>query len=141
MRPASIVMFERFFLASLVVSIVSFFLSYGQLGEDPTLRQAGMGTGLVTGLMAVSIALYLLLWFFIARKGSSVAKWILTVLTALGIASLVYTLATVGVVWNFVGVLSLAYYVLAVAAVTYLFKPDTAAWFKGETPADPTAFD
>jgi len=145
MRPASIVMFERLFLASLALSVVSFIIGYDamseQMANEPALRQVGIGSGLMIGSMAVSLTIYLLLWFFIARKASNVAKWILVVFTALGIASLAYAFATAGMAGDLNALLSLAYYALGVAAVVFLFKPDAEAWFKGEWKTDPSAFD
>ena len=93
------------------------------------------------GSMVISLTIYLLLWFFIARKASSVAKWILVAFTGLGVASLAYAFATVGIAGDLNALLSLAYYVLGVIAVVYLFKPDAEAWFKGEWKTDPATFD
>lgn len=145
MRPPSIVMFERLFLASLVLSVVSFITGYDamteQMASEPVLQQVGIGSGIMIGSMVISLAIYLLLWFLIARKASSVAKWILVVFTGLGIASLAYAFATAGMAWDLNALLSLAYYVLGVTAVVFLFKPDAEAWFKSEWKADPAAFD
>ena len=145
MRPASIVMFERIFLASLVLSVVSFVIGYDamseQMANEPALQQLGIGSGFMIGGMVVSLAIYLLLWYFIARQASNIAKWILVVFTGLGIASLVYAFATVGITGELNELLSLAYYALGVAAVAFLFKPDAETWFKGEWKTDPAAFD
>lgn len=145
MRPASIVMFERLFLASVTVSVLNFIVNYQamteQLEREPGMEQLGLGAGFMTGTMAVGVAIYLLLWYFIAHKASRVAKWILVVFTALGVASMFYSLATAGLVIDLTSVVALAYYALAVGAVVYLFKPDAESWLGGEKPADPEAFD
>ena len=142
MRPASIVMFERLFLGSLALSVVSFFINYETMLRDletqPELAELGLGAGFAIGSMAVGLAIYLLLWFFIARKASSVAKWILIALLALSAISLP------GIVlspWDLGVVLALAVYALEVAAAVYLFRDDAARWFKGEASADPATFD
>jgi hypothetical protein len=145
MRPPSIVLFERLFLASLALSVVNFVLGYdamlAELDRQPGMRQLDLGAEIAVGTMVISLAIYLLLWFFIARKASVVAKWILTIFTAFGVVAQVYRVATVGFAIDVNAVLGIAYYALAIAAVVYLFKPDAEAWFKGEKPADPAAFD
>jgi hypothetical protein len=144
MRPNSIVMFERLFLASLVLSAISSFFAYdsilAELNRDPALLQLGLGGTFVAGTMAFSLALYLLLWFLIARKASRVAKWILVAFVAIGLASLVFSL-TVSFTPDLLTLLGLASYALEVAAVVFLFRPDAVAWLKGESPTDPATFD
>jgi uncharacterized membrane protein len=141
MRPASILMFERLFLASLVLSVISFFINYESMLRDletqPGLAELGLGSGFAIGSIVVGLAIYLLLWFFIARKASSVAKWILIVLLAFSAISLP---AIVLGPWDLGVVLALAVYALEVAAAAYLFRDDAAAWFKGEVSADPATF-
>ena len=142
MRPPSILMFERLFLASLALSVVSFFINYDSMLRDldsqPGVAELGLGSGFVVGSMAVGLAVYLLLWFFIARKASSVAKWILIVLLALSVISLP---ALVLAPWDLGVVLALAVYALEVVAAVYLFRDDARAWFKREWNADPATFD
>jgi hypothetical protein len=142
MRPASIVMFERLFLASLALSVVSFFINYESMLRDletqPGLAELGLGSGFAIGSMAIGLAIYLLLWFFIARKASSVAKWILIVLLALSAISLP---AMVLGPWNLGLALGVAVYALEIVAAVYLFREDAARWFKGEVGADPATFD
>lgn len=143
MRPASIVMFERFFLASLALSVISVVLGYGammdELGREPALAQMGIGGGLVIGVVALGLVINLLLWFLIARKASNAAKWILVILTALGLASSLPS--ALGGPWNLMTILGLASYALEIAAIVYLFKDDAKAWLKGEWNADPATFD
>ena len=142
MRPQSIVMFERLFLASLVLGVVGVLLSYGQMAEfasgDPGMRRLGLGSGFLVGVLGVSYAVYLLLWYLIARRASTVAKWILVVFTVLGVLS---ALPALGGPWNATLVLSLAVYALEIVALVYLFRPDARAWFAGETQGPPVTFD
>lgn len=142
MRPASIVLFERLFLASLVVSVASFVLTYeqtmGLLESDPAMAGLGFGSSVILGLAIAGYAIYLLLWFLIARKASSVAKWILVVLVALSLISL---LATLAAPWDLILLISAVVYALEVAAVVCLFNDDAKDWFSGKWSADPTTFD
>ena len=142
MRPPSIVMFERLFLASMVLSVLAFIVGYDtlteQLANEPGLSELGLGAGFLTGIVAVSVAIYLLLWFLIARKASSVAKWILIVLLALSLFSLPAIFAGV---LDLIAILNIAVYALELAAVVHLFRADAVAWFRGEWNTDPTTFD
>ena len=142
MRPESIVMFERLFLASLVVSAGSFLIGYEDTmrlaASDPAMQRFGLGSGFLLGTLAVSFAIYLLLWYLVAHRASTVAKWILVVLVALGLVSVPLALQgplTLSVLLN------LAVYALEVAAVVFLFRADAKAWFKGELGSDPATFD
>ena len=58
MRPQSIVMFERLFLASLALSAAGFVFNYGDVAEtltnDPGVRQLGIGN------FVIGIAIYFL---------------------------------------------------------------------------------
>ena len=140
MRPPSIVIFERLFLASLVLSVIGFIVSYGAMTEDverePALQQLGVGGGFVIGTFMVSVAIYLLLWFFIARKASNIAKWILVVLTGIGVVLSLISFAR-GRAIDLRAMLDIAYYALAVGAVAFLFRSDAVAWLKGERGAGP----
>jgi hypothetical protein len=141
MRPQSIIMFERLFLGSLAISAVITAIGYGDLestlGSD--LEQLGIGMGFVLASVAVIFAIYLLLWYLIAHKAAVVAKWILVVLVALGV---VFSIpAFLQVQFDLMTGLNLAAYVLQVASLVYLFRADAVAWFGGQQPADPTAFD
>jgi hypothetical protein len=142
MRPQSIIMFERLFLASLVLGALSVVLNYQDRADlaanDPGMRQLGLGSGFLFGLVIVSYAIYLLLWFLIARRASKAAKWILVVFTVLGVLS---TLPALTGPWDAVFVLSLVVYALEILAVVYLFRPDAKTWFDGSGQADPATFD
>lgn len=145
MRPPSIIMFERLFLASLALSAIQFFIGYdamiGEMEREPALQQLGIGGGVLTGIFVVGMAIYLLLWFLIARKASSVAKWILVVLSALGVLAFLVSFAGGQVTFDLIAMLGAAYYALAIAALVFLFRADANAWFRGEGKAEPATFD
>jgi hypothetical protein len=144
MRPQSIIMFERLFLASLAIGVVNFILGYGAvvatLQNDPNTQQLGLGGSVAVAIFAVGTGIYLLLWYLIARKAMNIAKWILVALVALSVASLITSLAGPFAL-NATTILALLTYILEVAAVIYLFLRDAIAWLKGEEPADPATFD
>lgn len=142
MRPDSIVMFERLFLGSLALSVVSLVYNFDAMVRDleaqPGVADLGIGSGFLIGSMVISVAIYLLLWFFIARKASDVAKWILVAFVVLSLVSVPGMIAA-GL--DFGVMLGIAVYALEVAAAAYLFKPDARAWLKGERAPDPSTFD
>ena len=53
MRPPSIIMFERLFLASLALSAIQFFIGYdamiAEMEREPAFQQLGIGGGALTG--------------------------------------------------------------------------------------------
>ncbi len=89
--------------------------------------------------MTIGMAIYLLLWFLIARKASNVAKWVLVVFVAIGAVSFLAALTSAR--FDAAMMLALVVYALEIAAVTFLFKEDAKAWLKGEWDTDPAAFD
>jgi hypothetical protein len=130
MRPASIVQFERLFLGALALEVLVDVLAWQ--GEVAAAAKgysqfAAVAPTLVGGIMAVSILASLALWYFVARRGSNIAKWIVavwfvvsTVLLALSLLHISFTLPVV---------LGWLAYLLRAWSVSYLFKPDAEAWF------------
>ena len=142
MRPKSIVMFERLFLASLVLGLLNFLLSYQDaaalVANDTGAQKLGLGGGFLIGITAVSTVVYLLLWFLVARMASNIAKWVLVVFVGLGVLAALPALAGA---WSVALALSLVVYALEVLALVYLFRPDAKAWLAGKDRADPATFD
>lgn len=134
MRPASIVQFERLFLAAAGIGLLGQLLSWNaiiaSLRAQPS--TAGMGPGSVIAVLALIYAVILLLWYFAARRHSVAAKWgcsiwfvVATVLQALQLLAIVRG----GLHLSLAGVLGWLSYALLVWSVSYLFKPDADAWF------------
>ena len=126
MRPTSIVLFERLFLLSLAIALVNGFLQYdalvAQVGNDPALAQLGWGSGAILVVMAISLLIPLLLWYFIARRASNIAKWILVVMTLLD----------AGQLGSLAGIASLAVTILQLVAIVLLFRADARAWLSDD---------
>lgn len=142
MRPRSIELFERFFFASLAVSILNTVLSWNMVSraaDNPALRATGMGAELVIGSVLIGMLLPIALWYFIARRASTVAKWIYVVLTAFGLLGIAQALSTAVTPRGLTLLLSILTLALQIYAAWLLFKPDSKAWFAGEIvdPADP----
>jgi hypothetical protein len=135
-------MFDWLFLGSLAVSAAGVVISWqpmmAQLAAQPGVAELGIGSGFLAGAIAVAFAISLLLWFLVSRKASNVAKWILIELAAVSLISVPGMLAGPR---NLSTILGLISYVLEIAALGFLFRPDARAWFRGDTNAEPATFD
>ena len=139
-RPLSIVWFERCYLGSLVVLLVQKALSWNamiaasnaKLEDNPAAAQFGPSfvSGILVGTIVLMIVISLLLWYFTAKKASVVTKWIITVLFALNVLSVVMGAVRGTMEAGSIGaVLGIVALVLNGIAVWQLFKPDARAWF------------
>jgi hypothetical protein len=131
MRPASIVQFERLYLAALAVALAGDLLSWNgvtaAMQGNPQMAQ--MGAGFAIGGMVAVYAVMLALWYFAAHRRSVIAKWIIAAWFVINTAALAFMLYRYGVALKLTIVLGWATYLLRAWAVSYLFKPDADAWF------------
>ena len=132
MRPSSIVTFDRLYLVATGLGLVNSFMSIDRLqariAAMPQLQTMGVGSGLIYAMIAFGLGISLLLWFAVAYKRSSLAKWILVAFTALAIINLPGALRQLGS--GGLGVLvSVAVELLRIAALSFLFRADAKAWF------------
>lgn len=130
-RPKSIVQFEQVFWAIIVLSIVAVAVGWSDMMSTVDIQRAVAKAGMVVVYVpvAIGLAIQLLFWYFIARRGSVIAKWIYVVFTvpsalwsALGLAQgkapdTVQALITGSLI------------VLQLIAVVLLFRADTKPWF------------
>ena len=130
-RPRSIVMFERFYLAAFLLNVVSIILAWRLL----RLLTIGLGRWYLPISTAIGFAIPLLLWYFIARRGNLIAKWIATILAAFGVIAAAITLLSIGSRDPIHTMLGIVQPILQIAAIWFLFRPDTPAWF-GEKRAE-----
>ena len=128
-RPASIILFERLFLASILLGLANSVFNWstimGQISATPGASM--FGGGFLIGTMLFGVAINLLLWYFIARRGANVARIIWTVLFAFGIF---------GVIAMFfqptplsVKIIPLISFALQAYGVFLLYRPDAKPWF------------
>lgn len=144
-RPPSIILFERLFWSSILVSVVTTIVTWSNMAAEFD-REAGAGRsagsfGVVFVILVISLAIVLALWYAIARRGSNVAKWIYVVLTAIGTLQALAALfgpAETGALSLAGSLLSTA---LSVASAAMLFRADAVAWLSGKPPVDPGVFN
>ncbi|HET8612729.1 MAG TPA: hypothetical protein VFL92_08185 [Sphingomonas sp.] len=145
MRPQAIVRFEQLYIISLILSVVSAVWSYMRLSIVlPT--DAPRALVPVTMIVATAIGLIIgiLLLYFIARRGSEIAKWIFIIFFVIGVIGFIRLLASFGAITHVAPMVSavtlgiaLIQIVLQAVCVWLLFRPDAKAWFKGaRTPED-----
>ena len=149
MRPVSIVRFEQAYLGSIALWLANMALGWPtilrqleaqpQFRGNPQMIELG-GTLLMGGVVAI-LVLWLLLWYFTARRASVVTKWIVTGFTALGALRLPLVLLGAPVAGWLTTTLSIAAFALAALATWLLFRPDAKTWFAGDDAAAEAPFE
>ncbi len=144
-RPDSIVYFERFFGASILVSVLATIITWNEITMEFERESAGIQSATALGFIIATFVVTLLilsaLWYGIARRASNVAKWIYVVLTGLGT---LLTIASLFEPTEFGGLSlagSLLSTALSVASIVCLFRADAIAWLTGKGPTDPSVFE
>ena len=140
MQPESIRKFTLFYLGSLVVSLVATFVGYdvlmAQLDAQSAATGLAMGSGTVMAGIVLNVAITLLLWYLVARKGFVIAKWIIVLFFLFTLVTSISGIFAGGLAVH--EGLSLLAIVLTAAAVYFLFQPDAKAWFAGDRATAPT---
>lgn len=149
-RPVSIVNFERLYLGSFVLWLVSTLAFWSTTSQtmltNPAVtanpQMAQLVTPIMLGAFVVVAAVTLLLWYLVARKASSVAKWFVVAFEAIGVLKTIPVLLAIarGTTGNvLLAVIGLVCTALAVAAAVMLFKRDARAWLGELEPMGPAA--
>ena len=136
MRPKSIVNFERIVILSILFGIVSSFVTRAKM-EAMMAGKPHLSSGTTLGIQIVMILLYLLLIYFISRKGSPVAKWIYVVLCVLGLVFGLVGLPLMMQMGPLPLVIAIVQYALSIVSLWLLFRPDSKAWFAEGRTVDP----
>lgn len=127
MRSVPIVRFERLFLAALVVETINSVLSLEAAEEiDPAVAEVGMGP--LIAATAIGPVISLILWFFVAHRRSSLARWLVIGLTALSLFGLVFSFPAVMTAGTLILTLTLLTSGLEIFATWYLFQTDAVEW-------------
>lgn len=143
MKPASIKKFDMLYLGSIVVSMVSVVLGWGQMtammeaelaaqGQQVEAME-GIASGALIGGLVVGFGISLLLWALISVWRIEFVKWVLILFVGWGVVSTLISMGTVP--FNLVFILGLVATALSVASVWFLFQPDAKAWFNREDSA------
>ncbi len=144
MRPQSIRYFDYLFLGGMVLGILNTVFSFGEtmaiVAADPATQALGDPLVFIVFTLVFSFGINLLLWFFISRKKSTIAKWILVVFMAIGVLGMPSSLATLSTIPATIAVVIT---LIQLAAIIMLFRADAKAWFasKGQPEADASVFE
>lgn len=132
-KPPSIARFEQLYWASVALGLVNTALNWkvsqARLQTNPLLANASWFQPLI---QVIGLAIAVLLWYFIVRRPSVVAKWIQVVFAAIGafgLLSAAFLLAIGRVQLGLPVILGLIVNLLYIAAAVMLFKPDAKLWF------------
>ncbi|TKD50718.1 hypothetical protein [Sphingomonas baiyangensis] len=91
---------------------------------------------LLVGGTILSVGVSLLLWYLVARRGSNIARWVLTALVVIGVVLGVLSGLSGSYPTGLLGALGALNSALQVLAIWCLFRPDAAAWFGSADDAD-----
>ena len=163
MRPRSIIIFERIYLASLLLAGILLGVGYVIArevldrmpagAEVPPAMSGTFGGVLIVIMVAtflITIGVPLLLWWLAARKRIEVAKWLLLAVSVLSISYWIYNLAfllttaipdqaaeVIGEAAALQPLLLAADGVselLGIIALVFLFRRDATEWFRTASP-------
>lgn len=138
MRPKSIILFERLFLASILLTAISAFLSFdqtlAQMEVNADFRGLGWGAAALTTAAIGYVIVLLLLNYFIAHRASVIAKWVLVLLTVLSMTTLPGAFALQSGLPLILAVLT---NLCALAAIIMLFMTDARNWLGSKPDAGP----
>jgi uncharacterized membrane protein len=146
-RPASIVLFEKLYIAVIVIGVIGVALSWNSLSamaETQPGVPGSVGSGILIGALIFGFLVPLLLLYFIARRASNIAKWIFVILTAFSVYSFIATLSNPMVPKGLLLAVNVLSLILTLYCAWLLFKPDAKAWLESkgaDGPADPTTFE
>ena len=136
MRPQSIGNFDKLYLGSMALGLFNVVIGWETSMAE--LEATGMGFGIMIFGIAVGYGISLLLWYFISREASNVAKWILIVLTAIGVAAMPLSLFALPTLEMILAVVVTG---MQLVAIYFLFRPDAKAFFDNKGAVDLSEFE
>ncbi|MBW8841698.1 MAG: hypothetical protein JF608_07805 [Sphingomonadales bacterium] len=124
-------MFELFYLGSVLVGAVNTAMTWAETSasaEAAQVRQM-LGQWFLPLSTVFLYTLWLLLWYFTARQGSNLARWVVVVFYGLAVIGFVSSLAMGAAPAALPLALSAVSLAFTTVAVFFLFQRDNAAWF------------
>jgi hypothetical protein len=140
MRPRPVIWFERIMLLAVALGILNTGLEWDYLASRihstaPAWLIIGTAQGSVFGA-------YLLLLWLISRRGNVIARWVFVILVVAAVL-LAFISPPPTLSLGFIPAsIAIAQYILALAGLEIIFRPDAGPWFQGpQMPVDPQIFD
>jgi len=136
-RPRSILLAELCFVAMIGANIFRWLYSWPQLsplltGTSPLAEE--LRSQII--LFAASNLIYGLLFYFVVRRASRVAKWLAVALFAFNVVTLAVKVAIGEFDLSSTRPLALVSMVFYGIAIWLLFRPDSKLWFEGRGRSD-----
>lgn len=140
-RPQSILNFERFFWASMVVGVIGTYFAWPRI--EAALEKSGSPVGLAAAVIVLAFfgTISVGLWYGIARRASNIVRWIYILWMGFGSGSTLLSLLDPQTPRDTAMAFSLASTALTVASIVCLLSGDAAAWLKGKPVTDARIFD
>lgn len=111
------------------------------LKSDPTVAPIVESAVIFVGVaLGIGFALSILLWYFVARKASNIAKWIYVMVMGFGAVSTLTSLNDPTSPTGLALAISLVSTALTALSILLLFRPDARTWF-GKDAVDPRTFE
>ncbi|MEL6217929.1 MAG: hypothetical protein AAFR79_05600 [Pseudomonadota bacterium] len=123
MRPLSVRAFEALILLSLAIGLTVTALTWADLTRE-------VGPGLVLLVQGATVLVVLGGVFLVARRGSNIARWAVTVMFGIGFIAYIPQVAFLFSGQPTVGLLGAVQVMLQLSAVLMLFRPDAKLWFR-----------
>lgn len=141
MKPASMKKFDMFYLGSIAVGLIGFALAYNDIvaQTNAELTASGvepMGTGVIIGSLIFGVLINLALWFLVSVQRIGLVKWLIALLIAWGVISLLTSLGAGFTTEVLIGLASTA---LGIVSLYFLFQPESTEWLardRGRTDLD-----
>jgi hypothetical protein len=135
-RPPSIITFERCYLGAVALGLVNNVLNWTNLQEQMAAAPNSqlLPDWFLPATIGVGLLITLLLWYFVARRASVVAKWILVVFFAIGLIGVpgIISGVSAGLISPLLAIAGFVTLTLNAIAVWMLFRPDAKLWFAGQ---------
>jgi len=135
-RPPSIITFERCYLGAVALGLANNALNWTNLQEQmaATPNSQLLPDWFLPATIGLGLVITLLLWYFVARRASVVAKWILVAFFAIGLVGVpgIISGISTGLISPLLAVTGLITFTLNAIAVWMLFRPDAKLWFAGQ---------
>lgn len=129
-RPRAIILFERILLAALALDLVNNFAAWPRFASKVAADGSTPSTTMLFIACVAPTLIGLAFWYLIARRGSTIAKWVMTVFVALATIGFVLTQLR-GIDSGAMATFAFAAIgeALKIVAVALLFTRDAASWF------------
>ena len=140
MRPQSIIWFERLYLFALAIDMIAILYdirwALGEKDLELAMAEIGFYPDWTIAITPLAFGISLALWYFVARRGSKIAKWIaVTFAMAMTVLlPILFLLDALEEPSNTDIALAICITFIHLIAVMFLFKQDAREWLDSHNP-------